>query len=208
MPNSNIITLPVYLAGTPAEVEQWLHAGVTPPYQSDVAAVSTQAWLHPFPIPAPGVWVIGAVDATRIRVIDSDLAQATTTTRDAVWRERLSRAASALVPASDYRFGQFRRPRALVEGRIEAGALACLPYLPHVTNEAVYARQLRQALRAMTGAPGDAPLAALVASAVARERASLVTTLYQDKTVYVYAVDEGVWYFSVTFDNHIGTVAI
>jgi hypothetical protein len=208
MPNSNIITLPVYLAGAPAEVEAWLQAGVTRPSQEDVAAVTFQAWLHPFPISPPRAWVIGAVDASQVRVMDSDLLQAAAVTHDPVWRERLTRAASALVSASDYRFGQFRRPSVLVEGRIDASALARLPNLPDVTNETVYERQLRQALRAMTGAPGDAPITALVASVVARERASLVARLDEDAKVYVYAVDEGVWYFSVTFDNRKGAAAI
>jgi hypothetical protein len=150
----------------------------------------------------PGEWIIAAIDASRVHIMDSDLSQAAAIARDPVWQERLTRAASATLPASDYRLGQFRRPAALVRGRIEASALSRLSQPPAITNEEAYERQLRQALRALIGAPADAPLAALVASAVARGRARLIAMLDSNPTVYVYAVDEGTWFFSVVFEHN------
>lgn len=193
----------IYLAAPLAAAETWLVQGVAPAPPSvrpALAAGRVAAWLAAEPVgDAEAVWLVAAVEPTRVVVADWDLARGA----DVAPRpeDRLALADAYLrsaTPLSAYRLGQVRRPQALVQGALAATTLARLaPAETPRLHGAAYARQLHQALRALVGAPGDAPLAALVAAAVGRGRARLVAAYPDPAPVYLYRVDEGEWYFSL-----------
>ena len=194
----------VYLTASPADADRWLVEGVPPAPTSarpPLAAGRVAAWLAPEPA-SPGsdaVWLVAAVETVRVLVADWDMARGAETAPRVEDGRRLTEAyRHSATPLADYRLGQFRRPQAWVEGGVAASALARLPSAAALpVHGAAYARQVYQALRAMVGAPADAPLAALVAAVVARGRGRLVAAYPDPDPVYLYAVDEGAWYFSL-----------
>lgn len=200
---NNLITS-VYLAASRADAEVWLAQGMGPaPATANLplGMGRVSAWLAPEPVltGTETVWLVAAVEPARVLVADWDLACGAAAAPLAEDARRLAEVYSrTATPLTDYRLGQFRRPQALVRGALDPITLARLPDVePSAEQGAAYARQLYRSLRAMVGAPADAPLIALVAAVVARGRARLVAAYPDPDPIHLYVVDEGGWYFSL-----------
>lgn len=202
MINPALAIATVYLYAAPAQVKAWLRFGITPTdtlSDQPPAKRYSRAWLTTeLDTSIPDFsWLVAVVPAGRVWVADHDLRLAAE--RGTAETETLAfQYIQSLTPFSGYRIGRFRRPEALVEGAIASDWLAPLPASdPTPYHGAEYARQLYQALRAMIGAPSDAPLEALVAAAVARGRARLVVAYPTQPRLFLYSVDQGSWYFTL-----------
>lgn len=208
-PSATIATL--YVCAPPDLAATWLAQGIPAAMTPDepharLGAVS--AWLTPDPrrAEASSQWLTASLETARIRVADWDLAQGAASSADRGAARRLLSAYNRTVtPWHEYRLGMFRRPEALVWGGIPADRLARLtPIASAVEHETTYAQQIIRALRAMLGAPLDAPFHALVAAAVARRRAQLVAAFQDKGRIYLYGVDNDSWYFTLdTAFNHL-----
>lgn len=200
-PNSPLAT--VYLTASPAQADRWLVEGApaAPASAPPLAAGRVAAWLAPEALPTgpDRVNLVAAVAAERVLVADWDLAAGAEAAPLAQDRQRLADAHTrSATPLAAYRLGQFRRPQAWIDGAVAATTLARLtPVDTPPVHGPAYARQVYRALRALVGAPADAPLAALVAAAVARGRARLVAAYPDPAPVYLYRLDEGDWYISL-----------
>ena len=192
----------VYLYAASPLVSEWLRFGIT---STDALSGRlplngyVQAWLTTeLDTVRPDFdWLVAAVPAESVWVADHDLRLAaelgTAESKALAYGYEQS-----LTPLTLYRLGRFRRPEALVAGFIAADWLAPLPASdPIPYHGAEYARQLYQALRAMIGAPSDAPLEALVAAAVARGRARRLLAYPTQPPLLLYSVDQGAWYFTL-----------
>ena len=211
----NSLIVPVYLSTSPANAETWLAQGVppTPPEVNLPPAVGRVcAWLAPESVltSPEAVWLVAAVEPGRVLVADWDAACGSATAPLAEDARHLAEVyRRSATPLRDYRLGQFRRPQALVQGALAPTELARLPTIETASVHAtVYARQVYRTLRAMIGAPADAPLIALVAAAVSRGRVRLVASYPDPDPIYLYSVDEGAWYFSLATEFNFMTALL